>query len=487
MRTWRKSIARRPNNVAYGDFMSYLATLANVSYFPRQLWLTPLVPVPAEWVSVNGQTRVNTLDVSRQYWIRAKDGHLLKPLVIKPSATCQAGTGAIDGFKVRQAVTSAGCAPAHPGDLVMLDAFQVPAAESGQGIDDMADASAHRASVPSFGVRAHAPDTTPVQYPRTQLMTVGKAGTAVEGEDANGLVWRRCGGTVGSWRGVGATYLTAKPTRMVQGPARTGRFATGFNACGIAVAVTGLQDDDGASILAWHLPLSERWTLARPGMRLIDDGSRPPYRATVQDADGALWYSATVPTATFEKMLDGRKLRGKVQLDAVKTPSGLGRPVSLISRRDAQCEGSMALYEDGTALCLSATGKPRVLEMAWCPSQASPVRPSGTEADYIQLACKADATHARSGWLAPKRRTHRVAEDRCTRRCGRASPARLQRAGTPGVFLPSRPPDPLHDELDGGSGAPEIGWRTRGSPVMRWSCRTRAMGFPRITSRASTD
>ena len=33
--------------------------------------------------------------------------------------------------------------------------------------------------------------------------------------------------------------------------------------------------------------------------------------ATVQDADGALWHSATLPSAAFEKMLDGRKLRGQ--------------------------------------------------------------------------------------------------------------------------------------------------------------------------------
>ena len=388
-----------PNNVAYGDFMSYLTTLANVSYFPRALWLTPLVPVPAEWVSVHGQTRVNTLDVSRQYWIRAKDGFLLKPLVIKPSATCQAGTGAIDGFKVRQAVTSAGCAPAHPGDLVMLDAFEGPAAESGQ-----ATTTWRRFHSPSlgaiFGVRAHAPETTPVQYPRTQLMTVGKAGSAVEGEDANGLVWRRA---ANGWQlaGVGATYMTAKPAAWFKNLLALVDSQPASTPAASPLPVTGLQDDAGASILAWYLPFAERWTLATPGMRLVDDGSQPPYRAAVQDADGALWYSATLPTAAFEKMLDGRKLRGKVQLDAVSTPSGMGRPTSLVSRRDAQCEGSMALYENGTALCLSATGKPRVLEMAWCPSEATPVRPSGTEADYIQLACKTDATHARSGWLAP--------------------------------------------------------------------------------------
>ena len=165
----------------------------------------------------------------------------------------------------------------------------------------------------------------------------------------------------------------------------------------------GLQDEDDAAIQAWYLPDAQRWVLANAGMRLIDDGAQAPFRATVQDAAGALFTSATLPSASFAKLFDGRTLRGKVQLDAVHTPAGVGNPVSLISRRDAQCEGSVALYGDGTALCLSATGKPRVLEMAWCPTQASPVRPSGTEADYVQLACATPGTdtRTRSGWLAP--------------------------------------------------------------------------------------
>jgi hypothetical protein len=175
-----------PNGEAYGDFMAYLATLANVAYTPTPVaGLTPLVPVPAHWVSVNGMVRVPTGDVARQYWIRASDGHLLKPLFVAPSATCRAGIGAVDGFKVRHAVTSAGCALAHPGDAVMLDAYQGPAAETGS-----ATTTWHRFHTPSlgvlYGVRAHAPETSPVQYPRTQLLAVGKAGAAIiEGEDAS--------------------------------------------------------------------------------------------------------------------------------------------------------------------------------------------------------------------------------------------------------------------------------------------------------------
>jgi hypothetical protein len=90
-----------------------------------------------------------------------------------------------------------------------------------------------------------------------------------------------------------------------------------------------------------------------------------------------------------------------VQLESVKLPAGFGRPVSLSARRDAQCDGTFAMYENGTAMCLSATGRPQVLEMAWCPAQPVPARPAGTQADYVQLACANGSTRDRSGWLAP--------------------------------------------------------------------------------------
>jgi subtilisin-like proprotein convertase family protein len=388
-----------PNDVAYGDFMAWLGTIAQVDFTPRQAGLTALVPVPAEWVSVNGLVRVPAGDVARQYWVRAKDGHLLKPLFPGPSATCRAGSGAADGFKVRQAVTSAGCALAHPGDAVMLDTFQGPAAESGSATTTWR--RFYSASLGAlYGVRAYSLDTSPAQYPRTQLMTVGKGGGIAEGEDGAGLAWRQ---SASGWQlaGVGVTYPTAKPDTWFK--ALIALVASQPNGMPAAspLPVAGLLDRHGARIFSWYTPGAERWTLALPGMRLVDDGARPPYRAIVQDEAGMLWYSATLPTAAFEAMLDGRKLRGEVKLDAVKAPSGLGKPVSLTSRRDAQCEGTAALYANGTSLCLSATGKPRVLDMAWCPSQPTPVRPAGTEAEYVQLACTTDGNRARSGCLAP--------------------------------------------------------------------------------------
>ncbi len=397
-----------PPGVPYGDFMSWLGTVATVDYATTSPIptgdLTAVVPVPAEWVSLSGMVNVPAGDVLRQYWIRASDGNLLQPVFIAPSATCRVGGGAVDGsingLGVRDAVPSAGCTIAHPGDAVMLDTFTT----AGGG---PANTWRHFYS-PSLGAtfRARAYDfegTTAVVYPRTELVAVGKSGAAPEGEDIDGLAWRFHADGTRQLIGVGAPWVGARPASFVT-DLTTLVDAQPSNLPALSpLPVTGLKDQDGTAIQAWYLADSRRWVLARAGMRLIDDGAQPPYRATVQDAAKALFTSATLPAPSFAKLFDGLTLRGKVQLDALNALASLGTPVALTSRRDAQCQGTVALYGEGTAMCLSATGKPRVLEMAWCPAQPTPVRPAGTEADYVQLTCPTPGTdtRARSGWLAP--------------------------------------------------------------------------------------
>ncbi|UHQ19140.1 proprotein convertase P-domain-containing protein [Lysobacter sp. KIS68-7] len=405
------------NGVAYTGFANFLSTLTDGRAIAIGLPndLTPVEPRAAEWVAVHGRIRVDGKVESRPYWIHDASGRVLKPLWIKPDAACRAGQGAIEGFKARQAVPSAGCVIAHPNDPVWLGTFKGPANES-PGAPMVDWIRFHSPSLKGvFGVRPYDTSGALTQFPRTELLALGDAITqtlatdaAPAGRDSAGLLWTYDGEGGMRLAGFGPTWLVARGPATW--PAAVAEFAAAqpHSAQLPELRVDGVLDIDGNAIAAWFLPASKQWAFGPAGASFasIADDTRAFLRAV----DGSLLEARladAVPDVAEGRVFDGYRLR--IPLQVRRIDDGVdGKLSSATPQRDAACTGVKLVHENGAVTCVGTSLQPRVLEWNWCGGALPNAALAGKDNEYIALSCRSPEvagrtpTVARKGWLSPQ-------------------------------------------------------------------------------------